>query len=367
MGVKKKDVVLMATVTSFEEIAFPTKSELRQFAELFTPLFHASSEEAKRQAVAALSQCPTVPTAVALFIASQPIGIAAPFLASSPCLSDDILIMVARTQGAAHARAIVKREALSPTVIDALVGMRHLDTPKGRMPVERPAMAARAMAPAPLEKPADMKEAAAAKLPAEPMTETVSPDEASRMEREEKLRGEIKRLAAHVNRPPADRLGLRTVTSLQEALLVRFARNREASLFASTLADTLSSSHWLAERILLDISGRQLATTLVGVAMAQDEIAFVLKSLYPHLARDEGGLSRAVRLIESLDPIECEERVDTWRRADSYTFHPGHPGHPRDEGKNGAASAQPQAIKPVSSILKTIDEHSRQVLKARQR
>ena len=133
------------------------------------------------------------------------------------------------------------------------------------------------------------------------------------------------------------------------------------AFFASTLADTLSSSHWLAERILLDISGRQLATTLVGVAMAQDEIAFVLKSLYPHLARDEGSLSRAARLIESLDPIECEERVDTWRRADSYTFHPG------DEDRSGSASTKPQAIKPASSILQTIDEHSRQVLKARQR
>lgn len=347
----------MATVTSFEEIAFPTKSELRQFAELFTPLFHASSEEARRQAVAALSQCPTVPTAVALFIASQPIAIAAPFLASSPCLSDDILIMIARTQGAAHARAIVKREALSPTVIDALVGLRHLDTPKSRMPVEPPAMAPRAMAP----EPAEDGKSASIDPPAVPAAAEQSPAEAARLEREEKLRGDIRRLAAHVNRPPSDRLGLRTITSLQEALLVRFARNREASLLASTLADTLSSSHWLAERILLDISGRQLATTLVGVAMAPEEIALVLKSLYPHLVRDEGGLSRAERLIESLDPIECEERVDTWRRADSYTFHPG------DEDRNAAAPAKPQALKPVSPILKTIDEHSRQVLKARQR
>ncbi|WP_425306237.1 DUF2336 domain-containing protein [Ciceribacter thiooxidans] len=115
----------MATVTSFENVRHPRKSELRQFAELFAPLFQASSEEARRQAVAALSQNPNVPPAVALFIASQPIAIAAPFLASSPCLSDDLLIMIARTQGAAHARAIVRRQSLSPTVIDALVGLRH--------------------------------------------------------------------------------------------------------------------------------------------------------------------------------------------------------------------------------------------------
>ncbi|WP_414900740.1 DUF2336 domain-containing protein [Rhizobium cremeum] len=351
VGVRKKDVVLMATVTSFDEIAFPTKSELRQFAELFTPLFHASSEEARRQAVAALSQCSNIPTAVALFIASQPIAIAAPFLASSPCLSDDLLIMIARTQGAAHARAIVRREALSPTVIDALVGMRHLDTPKSRTPAEHPKPAA--TTPDGERSGPSATAAAAASGPA-------AADD-GRLEREEKLRGEIRRLAAHVNRPPADRLGLRTVTSLQEALLVRFARNREAGLLATTLADTLSSSRWLAERILLDISGRQLATTLVGVAMAPAEIAFVLKSLYPHLSRDEGGMSRAERLIESLDPIECEERVDTWRRADSYTFHSAGGEDPT------TAPAKPQAIKPVAAILQSVDEHSRQVLKARQR
>jgi uncharacterized protein (DUF2336 family) len=46
----------MATVSSFEGLQPPTRSELRQFAELFTPLFTASSDEAKRQAVAAASR-----------------------------------------------------------------------------------------------------------------------------------------------------------------------------------------------------------------------------------------------------------------------------------------------------------------------
>ncbi|MCM2476510.1 hypothetical protein HGO38_23985 [Rhizobium sp. CG5] len=44
-----------------------------------------------------------MPPAVALFVASQPISIAAPFLALSPCLTDDLLIMVARSHGEAPA------------------------------------------------------------------------------------------------------------------------------------------------------------------------------------------------------------------------------------------------------------------------
>ncbi|HLP66387.1 MAG TPA: DUF2336 domain-containing protein [Rhizobium sp.] len=282
-GLRKKDVVLMATVTSFENVRHPRKSELRQFAELFAPLFQASSEDARRQAVAALSQNPNVPPAVALFIASQPIAVAAPFLASSPCLSDDLLIMIARTQGAAHARAIVRRQSLSPTVIDALVGLRH------------------SMGPARSDG-----------------GETVS--QQARTDRSEALRERIKRLANHLNTPPTDRLGMRTITPMQEALLVRFARNGEADHFCSTLSEVLSASRWLAERIMLDISGRQLAVTLTGVAMPADETVFVLKCLYPHLSETVTELTRADALLKDLDPIYCADRIETWRRADSYTY-----------------------------------------------
>ncbi|MBN9269148.1 MAG: hypothetical protein J0J15_02670, partial [Mesorhizobium sp.] len=70
----------MATVSSFESLRFPSRSDLVQFGELFEQLYAASSDEARRQAVAALSRCPQVPQETALFIARQPIGIAAIFL-----------------------------------------------------------------------------------------------------------------------------------------------------------------------------------------------------------------------------------------------------------------------------------------------
>ena len=339
LGMRKRDVVLMATVTSFESVPHPTKTELRQFAELFAPIFQASTEEARRQAVAALSQNPNVPPAVALFIASQPIGIAAPFLSSSPALGDDLLIMIARTQGAAHARAIVRRQSLSPTVIDALVGLRHSNQPLGpRQEDEAPAAAT------------------------EP---TAEPGQAfKRLEREEELRTKIKRLANHLNAPPSDRLGLRTITPMQEALLVRFARNREADYFATTLAEVLSSSRWLAERIMLDISGKQLAVTLTGVAMEPSEAAYVLKSFYPHLGEQVPNITRAEIILQGLDPMECEERVEAWRRADSYTYRPE---SAETQADNAAPSTAPERQKPASAANIVGDDHARQVLRARQR
>lgn len=317
---RKKDVVLMATVTSFESLPYPSRSELRQFAELFAPLFSASSEEARRDAVAALSQCGTIPPAVAFFIASQPISIAAPFLASSNCLSDDALIAIARTQGEAHARAIVRREALSPTVIDALVGLRHDRTMRREEVVEA-------------------EEAAEDMPPAVPTPEMV--DEAERLAREEMLRHRIKSLAGHIDRPADDRLGLRNLSPIQEALLVRFARNRETGLFATVLADTLSASHWLSERILLDISGQQLATTLKGLAMHPDDAVFILERIYDHLSAEVKGVSRAEILFDQLDEDECGKRVEAWRRADTYTY-----AEPQRQPAAASAQGSDQHVSP---------------------
>ena len=84
----------MATVSSFESLRFPSKSDLAQFGELFEQLYAASTEEARRQAVAALSRCPQVPEETALFIARQPINTAAIFLMGSKALGDVTLMRV---------------------------------------------------------------------------------------------------------------------------------------------------------------------------------------------------------------------------------------------------------------------------------
>jgi uncharacterized protein (DUF2336 family) len=315
---RRKDVVLMATVTSFEGLSHPSKSELRQFAELFAPLFSGSSEEARRQAVAALSQSPNVPASVAFFIGSQPIAIAAPFLMASTCLSDDALITIARSQGADHARAIVRRDVLSPTVIDALVGLRP-DRARGA-------------------KPATDQAAAAAAPP------DITAADSERMAREENLRRRIKLLAGHVERAPEDRLGLRSVSPVQQALLVRFARTREANFFACVLADILTASQWLAERIMLDLSGQQMATVLKSLALDAEDACYILTRLYGHLAETVDGTTRAEHLWMALDEDECGPRVEAWRKADRYT-HPHTEPLPRtDIGKASEASDHPPAV-----------------------
>lgn len=297
-ALRRKDVVLMATVTSFEELSHPTRSELRQFAELFMPIFSASSDEARRQAVAALAQSSNVPPAVAFFLGSQPIAVAAPFLITSTCLSDEALITIARCQGADHARTIVRRAALSPTVIDALVGLRPEEARQSKTAIEETATR---------PEPAEM-----------PMSNPVA--DTGRLAREEDLRRRIKLLAGHVERAEDDRLGLRSLSEVQQALLVRFARNREAIFLVTALADILTTSRWLAERILLDLSGRQLATVLKSLGMRLADATYILTRLYGHLAEATDGISEAESLWQSLNEDECHARVEAWRRADRYTY-----------------------------------------------
>lgn len=333
---RKKDVVLMATVTSFESLPYPSRSELRQFAELFAPLFSASSEEARREAVAALSQCATVPAAVAFFIASQPIAIAAPFLIGSPCLSDETLVAIARMQGGDHARTIAKRAALSPTVLEALVGMRFdrkAAPPTGAAALRTTADADRSRMPRPADiavsRPGTVPVAIPAGMPADTPAAaeaaaitiaTADAAEATRLAREEELRSRIKTMAGHRPEMADDRLGLRHLSDMQASLLVRFARARDMQMFSAVLSDALSASRWLAQRILIDISGRQLATTLKGLYMAEEDALFVLEQVYSHLARVESGERRSVMLWAGLRADECGKRLDAWRRADGYTY-----------------------------------------------
>ena len=266
----------MATVSSFESLRFPSRADLGQFAELFEPLYAASTEDARRQAVAALSRCPQIPTRTALFIGTQPIGIAAIFLTVSRAIGDRTLLSILEATGPDHARAVAGREALSPAVVEALVGRHHDHASR---------------------QAGEAREAAA------------------RAAREEAVRDELRALVGAMgpvrDLPPAR---LVPASEIHQALLVRFARCGETGMLAVALADALGASQWLSERILLDLSGQQLAETLLALGLERADSRFILSKVYPHMTAGAAGA-----LIASLDPESAVERVESWQRADRYT------------------------------------------------
>ena len=284
---RMKDVVLMATVSTFESMSQPGRNELKQFTELFEPIFRASGTDARRNAIAALSRCQTLPDQVAWFIATQPIALAAIFVTTSPALSDAMLIELARSQGPAYARAVAARDNLSVKVVDALVSLHTA-----------------------LEK--HVTEDVIAPRDAET---ALFEEQGFVMTREEQVRQQLKSL---VHRDTMARAA-ETSESYEDMsinLLVRFARLREARQFSHALADALGSSRWLSERIMLDLSGQQLGTALMALGASPADGQFMLAQLYPHLNAAIDGKNRAQMLWQGLDPERCDERMLAWLRAD---------------------------------------------------
>ncbi len=293
----------MATVTGFEGLRHPRRTDLKQFSELFEPLFSASSDEARRQAAAALSQCQHVPQSVALQIGNAPISIAAIFLTRSVSITDATLLQIIRAQGPAHATAVARRDNLSVHVVDALVERRQTAV-------------ASANVTAPVAPSLEQRKPEATALE---MT-------AAKLLREEKLRSDIKSLARTTGKAPPAEPAIEPINALHEALLVRFARSGEANLFAASLSAALSCGPELGERILLDVSGQQLAIALTALEMPSAESLFVLSALYPDLAERLGGATRGDALLSSLTAETSRARVQSWLQVEQEEAS-GTPAH----------------------------------------
>ncbi|MDP2119287.1 MAG: hypothetical protein Q8K28_05225 [Hoeflea sp.] len=111
----------------------------------------------------------------------------------------------------------------------------------------------------------------------------------------------------------------RRVSKTRLGQLARYAQPDQASWFATALADAMETSYALAERIMMDLSGRQLATALIALGAPATTSRAALESFFPHLKEASARHTLATDLIESLDRESCTARLDAWHRADRYT------------------------------------------------
>ena len=339
---RRKDAVLMAAISGLECLDHPTRQDLVRFSRLFIPLYRTASREACRTASATLSRLSRVPDDVAEMIINEPIAIAAPFIVHYPVLKESALIRAVKRHGAPHARAAARRSDLSPQAIAALQELRD--------PSVDGLLVLRGLIP-------DPARANTGRPATGPTTQTRPTVDAPPLDPSERLRAELRALVAGnpapkspLNRPASGR-GLQTkgaapkptlpeavaaarsktaqsrVGDVRLAQLARHAKTDQESWFATALADAMGASFSLAERIMMDLSGRQLATALVGLGAPQATIRSALESFFPHLARPSTRHTLATDLIEELDSESCAARLQAWQRADSYT--------------NGAASHVP--------------------------
>nr|WP_255561770.1 hypothetical protein [Pseudohoeflea sp. DP4N28-3] len=312
-----------------------------RFAALFPQLFDQASVAARRTAAAALSRLPRLPEEIAELLVNQPIEVAAPFISHYAALSEAMLARSIARNGPAHARAAARRSQLSPAALAALWAL-------GDKGVER-ALTLRGLTletqfAAPIETPdGGAVIEPGAMPPLARLDELTSSDAAS-----EGLRDHLRHAAQHdiAATPPLapaaandggpvvhrtagllaayrDLGSDRQRTQLQRpdiSRLERLAGCDDAAWLATALADAMGSSFALAERIMLDISGRQLAIAMVALGCSRDATMLALKTSFAHLRAEENGQNRCERLLAELDRAECGSRFAAWLRADAYTY-----------------------------------------------
>ncbi len=333
----------MAAVSSFESLTRPCREDIVRFSALFPSLFQNASQEAQRTAAAALSRLDFLPAEIVEMLVNQPIEIAAPFISHYEALPESSLARAIARHGAGHARAAARRDHLSHAALVALWGLKDasvdraltlrgltIDTLFGAE-IEIPALdALEAMASQRVPPLARLDELNGTDAASEGLRDVLRHMVASDAQT---LAGNTPRPAVHHMSdlrdawrdlgPDSVRVGLDRKAHLDR--MARFAADGNPDWFATALADAMGSSLALAERIMLDLSGRQLATAMLALGTQRDVIVTALETYFPHLATVTAGRSRALGEIEALDRKECVARLGAWQRADAYTRHMSSP------------------------------------------
>ena len=331
---RSPEALLCAAISSLEAINRPDRLDLARFETLFMPLYETVAPDARRTASAALSRLPVVPAAVADLIINEPISIAAPFIAHYRGLDEALLAQAISRHGAGHARAAARRRNLSAEAIAALGALGDPSVDRILALKAAPADTAATLRPAVSDAPS----VDGPRLPVEAspslapdLTELPSPTQAA-PETADAVREDLRRLALTgrpASRPAPSRSAASPERSRPFSRRMRVPQARlqrleqmigaaESDWFLTALADALESSVSLAARILSDLSGHQLATTLVALNLPKEPALRALTHYFPALALPAGPRTKAEELLMTLEREPCMARVEAWQRADSY-------------------------------------------------
>ncbi|TDH38831.1 hypothetical protein E2A64_06985 [Pseudohoeflea suaedae] len=329
----------MAAVSGFESLTRPTREDNVRFSALFPNLFENASEETRRTAAAALSRLKHVPDDIVELIVNQPVDIAAPFINHYENLSEATLARAIGRHGAGHARAAARRTDLSHVGLHVLWALKDKGVDQA---LKLRGLTVDSLFGTELDNPTfdalDALENMANVPPLARMDELNGTDAASEGLRDvlrQMATAEVRKTASAV-RPAAHHMsdlkdaywnygpdvvreGLGVAAHLER--MARFAANGNAEWFATALADAMGTGFALAERIMLDLSGRQLATAMLALGAHRDVIVTALETYFPHLKTATDGRSKAEHEIDALHKHECLARLGAWQRADAYTRH----------------------------------------------
>lgn len=129
----RADRLFRAAISAFCALTRPSRRDVIQLEELCLQLYDCVSEDSRRYVSAVLSESPFAPASLVRRLAGERIEIAAPLLLKSSALTEVDLVALVGRRGASHARVIIQRRDLTPTVAglieQALLSRQRLAKP----------------------------------------------------------------------------------------------------------------------------------------------------------------------------------------------------------------------------------------------
>lgn len=102
-------------------------------------------------------------------------------------------------------------------------------------------------------------------------------------------------------------------------LLGKHVNNNHVGYFTTALADAIGGSYSLAERIMSDMTGRQLSMTFNAIFAPEDMCIEALNKFFPHVSMMEGTKEGAQTMLKNWHHTPSQEKLITWLRADRLT------------------------------------------------
>lgn len=282
-------LMLHQNAERFARLRAPSPEDRARFEKQLLENIDLVSDEHLRAIAGTLAPLETTPLEVAHFLCEVEETIAAPFIARSPVLDDQILLdIIARHGAGARTRAIARRRALTGPV---RAGLRTLEDPA-------------------IDRALELRQTA---RPSEPVRAPGQPRGTIAQRLDAEVLGQVATLAGIESRP----------------------------LFETALADSTGLSMTSARILCDDPTSRNFLFALRFMGFADEQALSVFRGLAPDLAADddvEERFRQAYRLITS---SEAAERVRGWQLDEIRSLATLQPASqdepPSQERQHGAA------------------------------
>lgn len=307
-GVAGFDAIVRAAVAAYSSLRVPTQAQARDLARLVVPLWRKVSPHTQRTVAAALSHAPVVPREMVALLVEAPAEIAAPFLVSSPSLTEQDLVHLENGRGPHIARLVAgRRERRVASAAPQEPAASTYPLPE----IEAPSLA-----------PEDLSGALTPLSPEEPRPADF-------------VRATLRRLAK-ASKGPVESEG----RTARATLLMR-ARSQDADRFYALLAELLQLSTEQTGWIEAERQGFELATALKALDISESDALGILMMMKPEIGLDVAAFDRMKATYRELEPGACRKRFG------ARVWSPSSYARPAAPKADAAPSFGKRRVRPV--------------------